>query len=169
MINASNQVTKTTRAALLAGSGWALVGNTGTSASTNFIGTTDAVDFVARTNNSERLRILSSGNVGIGTATPSSLLSVGSTSQFQVNSSGAIAAVTGITTSGSYTQSGTGANTFTGATTIGNTLTLSSTSSASAADSILMINASNQVTKTTRAALFAGSGWALVGNTGTSA
>ncbi|SIQ26452.1 major paralogous domain-containing protein, partial [Chryseobacterium sp. RU37D] len=33
---------------------------------TNFIGTTDAVDFIAKTNNQERLRISSSGNVGIG-------------------------------------------------------------------------------------------------------
>ncbi len=37
--------------------------------------------------------IYSSGNVGIGTATPAALLSVGSTSQFQVNASGNITAV----------------------------------------------------------------------------
>ncbi|MES2837317.1 MAG: hypothetical protein V4667_07330 [Bacteroidota bacterium] len=49
---------------------WALAGNTGTTAGTNFIGTTDAVDFVAKTNNVERLRILSGGNVGIGTGSP---------------------------------------------------------------------------------------------------
>jgi hypothetical protein len=46
------------------------------------------------------------GAVGIGTTTPASLLSVGSTSQFQVNSTGAIAAATGITSSGSITFSG---------------------------------------------------------------
>ncbi len=40
------------------------------------------------------------GNVGIGTTNPSAPLSVGSTSQFQVNSSGAIAAATGISSSG---------------------------------------------------------------------
>ncbi|MGK2848447.1 MAG: hypothetical protein ACSLEX_00005, partial [Minisyncoccota bacterium] len=45
-------------------------------------------------------------NVGIGTTTPSSLLSVGSTSQFQVNSSGAIASATGITSSGTIRFSG---------------------------------------------------------------
>ncbi len=43
--------------------------------------------------------------LGIGTASPSSALSVGATSQFQVNSSGAIAAATGITSSGSVTFS----------------------------------------------------------------
>ncbi len=47
-----------------------------------------------------------SGNVGIGTATPVSMFSVGSSSQFQVNSSGAIAAATGITSSGTITFSG---------------------------------------------------------------
>jgi hypothetical protein len=43
--------------------------------------------------------------VGIGTATPTSLFSVGATSQFQVNTTGAIAAATGITSSGTITFS----------------------------------------------------------------
>jgi len=47
--------------------GWLLNGNKGTSASNNFIGTIDANDFVTRTNNTERMRITSTGNVGIGT------------------------------------------------------------------------------------------------------
>ena len=46
------------------------------------------------------------GNVGIGTTNPLAALSVGSTSQFQVNSTGAIAAATGITSSGTITLSG---------------------------------------------------------------
>ena len=45
---------------------WSLVGNAGTSASSNFLGTTDAVDFVHRTNNVERLRILSAGSIVTG-------------------------------------------------------------------------------------------------------
>lgn len=57
-------------------SNWTLTGNSGTSASTNFIGTTDAIDFVARTNNLERLRITSAGNVGIGISNPAYALSV---------------------------------------------------------------------------------------------
>ena len=45
------------------------------------------------------------GYVGIGTTAPSALLSVGANSDFQVNSSGAISACTGITSSGTITFS----------------------------------------------------------------
>ncbi len=51
--------------------GWLLTGNNGTNPATNFIGTQDAVDFVVRTNNVERIRITSAGNLGIGTLIPS--------------------------------------------------------------------------------------------------
>jgi hypothetical protein len=47
---------------------WTLTGNSGTTAGTNFIGTTDAVDFVTKTNNTERARVSSSGNFRVGTA-----------------------------------------------------------------------------------------------------
>lgn len=48
---------------------WTILGNTGTSASTNFIGTTDSVDFVIRTNNIARARVFAqAGRIGIGTA-----------------------------------------------------------------------------------------------------
>lgn len=50
---------------------WSVNGNGGTAANTNFMGTTDAVDFVMKTNNSEVLRITSNSLVGIGTTTPS--------------------------------------------------------------------------------------------------
>lgn len=57
--------------------GWQVTGNSGTSASTNFIGTTDAIDFVLRANNTERMRInASTGFVGIGTNSPSQMLSI---------------------------------------------------------------------------------------------
>ena len=46
-------------------SGWSLLGNSSTVATTNFLGTTDAIDFVTRTNNLERMRIKSNGDVGI--------------------------------------------------------------------------------------------------------
>ncbi len=52
------------------GSDWRILGNAGTNAAVNFIGTTDAIDFVVRTSNLERLRVTAAGNVGIGTSTP---------------------------------------------------------------------------------------------------
>jgi hypothetical protein len=49
---------------------WLLTGNGGTNPTNNFLGTTDNQDLVFRTNNTEKVRVLSNGNVGIGTATP---------------------------------------------------------------------------------------------------
>ncbi|MCZ8284535.1 MAG: hypothetical protein O9353_03680, partial [Bacteroidia bacterium] len=50
---------------------WKLLGNAGTTAGTNFLGTTDAQDLVFKTNNVEYIRTLASnGNVGIGSPTP---------------------------------------------------------------------------------------------------
>ena len=48
---------------------WSLIGNAATSATTNFLGTTDNVDLVFRTNNAEIVRYNTTGKVGIGTAT----------------------------------------------------------------------------------------------------
>lgn len=59
-----------------AGGEWKLLGNAGTNPTNNFLGTTVAVDFVVRTNNSERMRVLSTGNVGIGEVNPSDRLQV---------------------------------------------------------------------------------------------
>ncbi len=73
-----------------ANSSWATTGNTGTTAGTNFIGTTDAVDFVFKTNNAERARFTSAGNFGIGSTAfnatnPEKLLvDAGTTSSFNV-------------------------------------------------------------------------------------
>lgn len=55
---------------------WTILGNTGTSAITNFIGTADNTDFVTRTNNTERMRVTNGGSVGIGTSGPTDRLQV---------------------------------------------------------------------------------------------
>ena len=47
---------------------WSLTGNSGTTAGTNFLGTTDAQDLRFFTNNSERARILSTGTIGVNSA-----------------------------------------------------------------------------------------------------
>lgn len=49
---------------------WRLVGNSGTNPSSHFIGTTDAQDFVIRTNNVERMRAKSSGEFIVGGTDP---------------------------------------------------------------------------------------------------
>jgi hypothetical protein len=46
---------------LTGGSGWSLLGNAGTNAAANYLGTSDAVDLVLRTNATERFRITSTG------------------------------------------------------------------------------------------------------------
>lgn len=52
------------------GNDWTLTGNAGTTPTTNFIGTTDNQPLSVKTNNTEQMRVLTNGNVGIGTSTP---------------------------------------------------------------------------------------------------
>jgi len=49
---------------------WSLTGNSGTSPPTNFIGTTDANDWVIQTNGSERVRVMSGGRIGVNMSAP---------------------------------------------------------------------------------------------------
>ena len=51
---------------------WSTVGNSGTNANINFIGTTDNQPLAMRSNNTEVMRITPQKNVGIGTTTPGS-------------------------------------------------------------------------------------------------
>ena len=62
-----------------AGSNWSLTGNIGTVAGTNFIGTKDAVDLVLKTSNTEKMRVTSTGNVGIGNISPTHTLDITTT------------------------------------------------------------------------------------------
>ena len=55
---------------LIGGTAWLLLGNAGIDPALNFLGTTDAQDLALRTNNTERMRFLSTGELGIG-AVPS--------------------------------------------------------------------------------------------------
>lgn len=76
------------------GINWGLTGNSGTNATNNFVGTTDGVDFVMRTSNTERMRIAAGGNVGVGTNAPATRLDIsgfgGSTVDFQMTGRGRI-------------------------------------------------------------------------------
>jgi len=56
------------------GTGWLLLGNAGTVAGTNFFGTTDSIDLVAKTNSIEGWRLTALSNLGVGTSTPTSRL-----------------------------------------------------------------------------------------------
>ena len=66
---------------------WGLLGNAGTNPTTNFLGTKDNVSLKFRTNNIDRAIIDNLGKVGIGTSTPSSLLTVSGPAEFYVGGS----------------------------------------------------------------------------------
>lgn len=55
---------------------WELTGNSGTNPSSNFLGTTDNQPLVIKTNGLEAMRIDDTGNVGIGTTSPTNRLSL---------------------------------------------------------------------------------------------
>ena len=89
------------------GTGWMDFSMDGTTGSFNISNVGTTAVFAMILNGAHFLDTDTSGNVNIGGDTsPNSKFTVGSTSQFQVDSSGAIAAATGITSSGSITFSG---------------------------------------------------------------
>ncbi len=116
-------------------SAWNITGNSGTTASTaaigsavnnNFIGNTDAKDWVVATNNLERMRVASNGNIGINTITPGALVDVQGTGVTTTN-------VANI--NGSALTTGNGLSLTANALTSGNGINVSSTSAAGTASS----------------------------------
>lgn len=63
---------------------WEIIGNSNISA-LNFLGTTNANDVIFKTNNVERARILSSGNIGIRNSIPTEALDIGNFGQFSLS------------------------------------------------------------------------------------
>lgn len=68
--------TDTITIAATGGLAWGLTGNSGTTAGTNFLGTTDSVALVLKTNATEAMRITAAQLVGIAVAAPSVTLHV---------------------------------------------------------------------------------------------
>lgn len=98
--------------------GWGLQGNAGTASATNFLGTTDAVDFITKTNGTERMRILSTGEIGIGITAPLYALHVvgaaNYTGRFENTGATNVAAIIGRNTAATGVGSGMGVYGYTG-------------------------------------------------------
>jgi hypothetical protein len=164
--DASGNLSWLSPAALVTGSAWALTGNSGTNPAVNFLGTTDAQPLVIRTNNTERMRVTATGNVGIGTAAPTERLQV---------SDGNVAITNTDNTARQlrlYEPSGAGTN-FTAfqaqaqASDIIYTLPASLTPTSTVGAGILQTDASGNLSWLSPTALVTGSAWALTGNSGT--
>ena len=74
LVSDANGVATWQTAATGSFAGWWILGNAGTNPTTNFMGSTDNVDVVFRTNGTEKMRIQAGGNVGIGTNNPGAKL-----------------------------------------------------------------------------------------------
>ncbi len=70
---------------------WLTKGNNGINSTKHFIGTINPADWVIKTSNTERMRILSGGSVGVGHINPPTLFSVGKGfKRFNVDSNGVV-------------------------------------------------------------------------------
>lgn len=78
----------------------AFIQNGNSFGATAVLGTNDSQALSVLTGGLERIRVLSTGNVGIGVATPASLFSVGTSSAFQVDASGNVSTAGTLTVGG---------------------------------------------------------------------
>lgn len=76
---------------LINSTAWLLTGNSSTSSSTNYIGTSDSVDLVTKTNGTERMRVAANGKIGIGTTTPTNLVELSNGNLYLGNSTNSAA------------------------------------------------------------------------------
>ncbi|MFN5865845.1 MAG: beta strand repeat-containing protein, partial [Candidatus Kapaibacterium sp.] len=74
--DSTGRLEEVSTATLIGSTAWALGGNSITDPTTQFLGTTSNQPLVIRTNNTEQVRVSAAGNVGIGTANPSSALEI---------------------------------------------------------------------------------------------
>ncbi len=74
--NSTGLVSQASYNAIVSATAWSLTGNTGINPATNFLGTTDAQPVVVRTNNTERIRVTATGEVGIGSITPTTSMDI---------------------------------------------------------------------------------------------
>lgn len=70
--------------------GWSLTGNANINPGVNFLGTTNNNPLIIKTSGTERMRVLGSGEVGIGTSTPGSMLEVGGGDVYVNNSANGV-------------------------------------------------------------------------------
>ena len=73
---------------IAASTGWKLTGNTGTDVNANFVGNIDNKGLSFRTNNLNRMRILKTGEIGIGTINPTAQLGIVGTKNVSLSSPG---------------------------------------------------------------------------------
>ena len=95
---------------------WLTVGNSGTTPATNFIGTTDNQSFVTRTNNTERMRVLNTGQVAVNSTTTFPTSTFFSAAGGNNNAVDGSAAGTGNAVYGQQTGTGNGINGLTNST-----------------------------------------------------
>ena len=143
---------------LIAQNAWSLSGNS--IMGTEFLGTTNNQPLVIRTNNTEQLRVTTSGSVGIGTTSPSALLHVAGTGRFD----GVLTADNNLVVNGSATLGDAAADVVT---VVAGTVTLQNVPGNSTATDVLVRTVDGNVAYRSASSLLGSTGWSLTGNSGT--